>query len=479
MDRASKGTFLLFASQGILLAISFFLNGFLGRSLGPADFGAFGIILLINLTLVTLLSAGISAESTRLIAANPSKAKEINQEATKHLVILSIATALIVYFSSSFIANLLGNKNLAGLLQFSTILIPLQTLFSQQTAFVNGLQEFKKQALGNVVFAVSKAVFAVILLVIGYNLFGAILAYALAPVIGYLFLFKKPVEKKYAFNYSNLLAFAVPYSLSAVALSLMNNIDLLFVQTLIQNAGTTGQYLAASNISRLFPTIFGIAGVVLFPIIAKQKNNSRKYLKLFSKYFSLIIIPVLFFLAAASYNFITAIYSETYVQATTFFPMLMASAVLASITFTLFAVLNALGKTKTTLYLTALAIITQVSLLYALISSNSAMGAAYAMLASNTVITLITFLLVTKKIGSFVDYKTLAKTILIGAVVTVLIFLTNPLLSSKWLILIQIPAAFLLFFYSCIKLGVIKKEDKNFIKTALPSRTAFLVDWFF
>ncbi|NUN11692.1 oligosaccharide flippase family protein [Candidatus Micrarchaeota archaeon] len=479
MDRASKGTVWLFASQAVLLLTGFALNAFLGRTLGPTEFGIFGVVLLLNLTIVTALSAGISAESTRLIAAQPDKAKEINQETTKYLIFISIAVGSLIYLLSDFIAALLGNTQLANIIQFSVILIPLQTLFAQQTAFVNGLKEFKKQSTANMLFAVSKLLFTVILLSIGYRVLGAIIAYSLAPLIGYLFLFYKPTNKKYSFNTQTLMAFAVPYSLSAVALSLMNNVDVLFVQSIIQSESTTGHYLAASNIARLFPTMFGVAGVVLFPIIARSKDKLNDYLKLAAKYFSLIIIPAWLFVIAASYNLITSIYSETYVESVQYLPLLMTSAILSAITFTLFAVLNALGKTKTTLYLTLLSITSQIALLYYFTITQGALGAATGMIASNALILAITWWRVSKESGRFADYRTIIEILGIGLIITGLILYSNDLLPSKWFVLVQLPLAFGLFLITCVKLGIIKQEEKSFLKTALPGKLARFIDWLF
>ncbi len=209
----------------------------------------------------------------------------IQQLYTCGLIVMTIVVGIILIKSSSVVTAFHFQSYSSLIVLAGLALLSVPATF--QTSALQGAQRFSSTIGTNFLFAAGKLICAVILVLLGCSVSGAIGALAISQLITIIYTHKK--SKKYFSMFSiktikwKFIIREIPYAfliLSATGLvTILYTSDIIFVKRFF-NAHDAGLYSGISTISNiLFFATTSVAGVLL-PSITRQRSFDENHVSL-------------------------------------------------------------------------------------------------------------------------------------------------------------------------------------------------------
>lgn len=392
--KTGKDTAVVFVGTLVNVAAGAFFFILTPRILGPANYGLFSTAVATGLMATAIANFGIDTGILRFAKKESNDVNQILTLAFKSYVFLGLFIALFGILISPAVANFLNQPQLAGLLKiaFSATFLLLLVNF-----FIAGLQarrEFAKAALVNISSNVARAILLIIsayFFTIGLYFITSLFFFItiISVIVGKIFLsFEfKPIDKSgvlefYKFNFwvaLSLIIASIPY----------DNYFLLKISGPVQ----TGLYAAPLKILTVFYQFGGNFTRVLatrfasFDSDEKVKNFSLKTTPVIA-----LIITILVILIIISGPLTKLVFGPNFAGSiiplrilSVGFIFFFVSTIPSSI------ILYYFGKSQMSFIITTLRYLSFVVLLFILVPSFKAIGAAYAF----TISELFSFLLMT------------------------------------------------------------------------------------
>lgn len=292
-----KNTLIIFIGSTVASVFSYLFNMLMGRLLGPTQYGEMAAVLsLVNIFAVIggVITTTVMYHTGELYGFNNiAGIKKLFKIFSKYIFGLSILFFLIgVVFA----------KPLAGFFSL-THLIPIIIAFSGfifgfvilvNKGILQGAQRFTAFTVVGLAEMILRVLIGVLLVRIGMNVSGAILATVLATAIAYLISFlplnslfkkvKKSDPAEFHFEKKDVLAYSWPVFASTLLLSIMINMDVILVKHFFPG-DDAGLYAATSTVAKIILYITAPIISVMFPMILEKKAKGEKHYKMF--FFSL------------------------------------------------------------------------------------------------------------------------------------------------------------------------------------------------
>lgn len=362
----------LFSGSAVMIIGSTLANFFgyvyhliLGRLLGPADYGEVAAIL--SLTgLISALFGFMGVVIVKFISS--AKGGELGSYIawfTKKALILGALIFVFTLAAVPFLSQFLHIS--AGILVLVPFFLFFFVLGFAYKTFLQGILKFKEMVIAANVELGSRVLLAVVLVVLGFSVFGATLGILLSAVIGliiariYVGKLKLEAMVKKFNPASAVLAFALPSLMVGIASNSLYSTDVLLVKHFFA-PGEAGIYGALSTLGKII--FFGAApvSVVMFPLVSKRYSlgQSTKKIFLLSLLLTMSICAGVLFIYLVFPNLaIGLLYGEEFLSAS---PQLLRFGLFMSI-FTVNQLIISFylsqGKTRTVTYLMLLAAIAQ------------------------------------------------------------------------------------------------------------------------
>jgi len=161
---------------------------------------------------------------------------------------------------------------------------------------LRGLQEFKYFGRYKITESVLRAVFASVLVLVGFkvrSILGAIIAASIITLISAAYILRKIyISRPHKIKLSEIYKFTIPVFITMICLAIISNIDLVLVKHFF-NDTTTGYYAAAGMLAKIvFSLALGSSGV-LFPKIVEYYSNGEeeKILESLHNTINIVLIP--------------------------------------------------------------------------------------------------------------------------------------------------------------------------------------------
>lgn len=261
----------------------------ISRGLGPEQFGVFSALFSLILILSKFGDLGISIAVQRYVAnlGDSGQAVKIVQTSLYSKLILSFILLVFGLIFGEYLAvYLLKLPDYASLVKLAFVLVFGVIIYEQATTLLTGLQKFNQAVIANLLQSTGKLLLVAGLIYRGLLTVGTgFVLYGLVPLVSALFssrwlprTFLLPRFDAQAFR--QLIAIAKWTSLSIIAASLAENIDIVIVQSLM-NPYDTGLWASAVRIATLASLIGWSLGSVLNIRVAKysDKKNLDVYLR--------------------------------------------------------------------------------------------------------------------------------------------------------------------------------------------------------
>ncbi len=476
------GTVYLILAGVATLGANFFLHVFLAHKLSPELYGIFGILISVYMILGTFLSTGMTSAVSRFIAEEKYSYSSITHSSLKLQLSLSLIFTVIYLVFVEKISWLLGDLKLTPyLIIMGLIIIPFTLLSLHWTGYLNGLRLFKKQALISFIHVTLKAVFVSVFVLLGFELYGFLLGLVLSillPLVLVIFILRKDKKKVAPLSIDKLeqknclkelFYFSLPLIASSLILSLLRNVNLLLVKSLLKDNLQVAIYTAANTFANVPILIFASLFFTLVPSISKaisEQNFSLagKYVSGSFRYLLLLLLPIIALVVPTSTSLVNLFYPLEYSSAGTILNILIVSSVFLIIMTSFIGVIIGLGKPKVELLIgiVALAFLFLLNILFT--PDYGLAGAAYSLLITMFFTALISGVYVYQKLSFILPFNSILNLSLASVFIFFLGYIWK---SSGFWLLVQYGILILVYLLVLFLFKEFNQEDYDFIKRVI------------
>ena len=462
----------------------FIIHSILGRVLGPADYGRYGLVITLTTMVITLIGNGIPTAMSKYISeifeTNPRKVLKIKHQSVTLQVLIIGAITLIFYFSSGLLSMALGDPTLAPLFRFSTLIIPTFAAASFYFSYYTGLHRFNTQATLKTLRSFFRIVF-VVGLALFFGLKGSISGYIIAPFAVFLiayFIDKFKVDKKlkkdiensdrnqsFDFDWHNLVTYGWQVVVFFLAYELLISIDLYMVKGLLRDDTLTGIYNASLTVGRIPYYIFYAMTIFLLPMVSKASAESLKNAKGLIdnalRLMLILLVPMVFLMSAYSEPTLRLLYGQKYIAGAEPMSVLVFGVGFLTIFYVLSFAMNGAAKTKTAMYVSTFGFLVNALLNYFFIRKMGILGSAYATSIASLVSMLGMLYYIRKDFDAGFNWKEVGKVIFSGLVIyfPALFIPVNKITFLLWSSIFFIVYLIILYFLK----GVTKEDIQYFL----------------
>lgn len=268
----------------VINVVNYVYHLVVGRLLGPVNYGVlaslFSILYVIGIVptstsvaIVKFISSGKDANEISIVY------NSINKLVLRIAIVLSVFLLLI----SPMVANFLKIENVILVILISPILFfSLITLVNQGAS--QGLLKFMGFVLPNLASSLVKILLGVLFIVLGFSVFGAMVAVALGAILAYFVSIpyiqkiKKIKPKREKYDLEPFLKYSFPVLLQALAFTSLFTTDIILVKHFL-SPFEAGIYAALSTLGKIIFFASSPISSVMFPVVAGRSARGEGYHK--------------------------------------------------------------------------------------------------------------------------------------------------------------------------------------------------------
>ena len=485
---SAKGVFNIFwglAASSIISAIGVMLVAGL---LSESEYGLVAIALMGPNLIAIFRDWGVDWATIKYTAQYRSENKEANVKNVLASVIffeilLGFSLSIVSFFLSGFLANILDRPSIVPLIQIASFTIFADALLKAAQAAFTGYEKMEYHSITSIVLSTLKTGFMIILVILGFGTFGAIvgatIAYLISGVISILLLYvtiykplqRQDVNKLEIFaTIKTLFRYGLPLSISAI----FSGFLMQFYNVLLAIYCTDlfiGNYQVALNFASIVTFFVMPVLTVLLPAFSKLDSQKERetlgnVFQFSVKYAALIIVPVAFAVMALSQPGVSTLFPGKY----SYTPLYLALYVVTFI-YTAFGylsvenIIKSQGKTDVNMKLTMITSVIGLALNIVLIPNFGILGLLATNIVSGIPSLIIALWWIKKKFNAAIDWVSSAKILLASTLAAVITYVvTSQLNISSWITLVIGAVIFLATYLVTTPLiGAITQADvQNF-----------------
>ncbi len=489
-NNIAKSAIWVTVSEIIFNLSGFVIHSILGRILGPADYGRYGLIITLTTMVIILIGNGIPTAMSKYISeifeTNPRLIFKIKKQAIVIQTILISFITVIFYFSAPLISVALGDPTLTPLFKFSSLIIPAFAAASFYFSYFTGLYKFNVQATLKTTRSFLRIIFVIGLATL-FGLYGSISGYIIAPFVVFVIAFlidkfkiDKEIKEKISkmpkdkdldvdFHWKKLVNYGWQIIVFFLAYELLISIDLYLVKGILKDDYITGIYNASLTVGRIPYYIFYAMTVFLLPMVSRKSagnnlSNAKEIIGNALRIMLIFLTPMVILISVYASQILKILYGEKYLAGAIPMSVLVFGVGFLTIFYVLSFAANGGGKTLVAMWISFFGLVLNIILNYILIIKMSILGSAIATTVTSFVVMLIMLYYIKKHFESSFDIKEVLKVGVSGIIIYLISFLIP---ANQYYF---IPLAIILFvFYLGIlyTLKGITKEDFYLFKKIL------------
>jgi O-antigen/teichoic acid export membrane protein len=283
---------------------------YVGRSLGPAEYGIFGSLFAISYILFILtdtIQTSAARYTSKFIGENNSNLiNYLFRGLLIRMFIIGVIFFILIIITSGFILTFLKIDTIYPVIILGCIFL-FSNLLPVNLGIIQGIEKFKSLGLNIIINFSTKLVFGILLISIGFGVNGALGAVVIGFCIALLASFipikhylKKVYQPNPDFKFSELYHYFIPALIAMFCFAVPANVDVILARHFFESQ-TAGIYTAATVLGKIILIIPGAIAIVMFPKISKlftEKKSTNHTLNI-----SLIYTSVLAGISALGYWF--------------------------------------------------------------------------------------------------------------------------------------------------------------------------------
>lgn len=283
-----SASILMIFGNNLINVFNYLYHFIMGRLLGPSGYGELAtLISLVGLLLIIPTSFGLAIARLVATSSEDPKAKHLLNWLIKNTFIASLTVSLIFCLASPLISSYLKISN-----NLFVILIGVFFIFSMLSyiykSILQGLLKFSSLVLSTLGETLAKLIIGLILVYMGYGVFGALGAILLGAILGLIiskkfvgnFLAVKNPKSVNTHHLKELILYSVPVAIYTIAQTSLFSADLILVKHFFSSFDA-GLYAALSSLGKVI--IFGSGPIILvmFPMISQKFAKKQSYIRIF------------------------------------------------------------------------------------------------------------------------------------------------------------------------------------------------------
>jgi len=379
-DESDSGIFTL-ATQGSIT----FMGNVLGKALGfafvavatrlvsPSEYGIFVLCLSIVMFAQGFASLNIHNSVDYFVPqflsdANYGQAKKTLQNAFLIGISTSVLVAIALLIARERLATLFNEPQIASILPFLALSIPLWTAFNILLASFNSLKKLiYRVIIRDLLNPLVRTIGAVALVFVGANLFGLVGGYifglAIAVAFGLIFLIYEAdwirnVKPDLISNRA-LLSYSLPLVLAGVIYSLVGQIDYFIIGHFLESADV-GHYRVAYLLAGNLLIVLSALTPVFKPMIAEVHSDNlliESRYQLATRWVTMFTLPIAITLILAPDMYLSILFTQEYAVAGSSLIVLTVGYFLNAASGPEGMILEGLGHTRLTLFNTLVLVV--------------------------------------------------------------------------------------------------------------------------
>ena len=452
--------------QALTLVLPIITTPYLSRVLGAEGIGIYGYTYSVVTYFILFGSLGVALYGQREIAyagENKEKRNKIFIEVNIFRFI-TIAIATIVY-------GLIFMRRNIYQVYYRILLFELWAAAFDISWFFQGMEEFKKTVVRNVLVRLSSVALVFLLVKTREDLVKFVLIYSLADFIGnlslwlYLPKYTKDVKVKNIDIWKHVVPIFMLF-IPQIANQVYKILDTTMIGKLVIEKSETGYYEQSQKVIRLLLTIVTSLGVVMVPRMAStfasgDRKKVNEYMKLSFKFVFFLAFPLMFGIVSVSSSFVPVFFGRGYDKVIQLINIMSPILVLMGVA-------NVVGvqyllptkKQKEYTVSVTIGVISNFFLNYYLIKRYEAIGAAIATVLSQLIVDVIQLLYIKNDIDVKEIIMLAKKYLLSSLVMYIFCFMTGRYVKSFnggyiWSIISQVMVGIIVYFTMLI----ILKDD--------------------
>lgn len=451
---------------GILAVV----NLVLARLLTPQEFGIVGMTSIFITLSTSLVDSGFTGALTRKATVDE---KDLNTVFYFNLLTSCVLYA-VLFFTAPLIAVFFSQPVLTGVIRILGLSLIVTALSIVQKVILVRKLDFRTQAIVSVVSAVVSGAAGIWMAAAGFGVWSLVvmqlLRLALATVLLWLFSRWMPAFLFSVSSFREMFSFGGRLLLTAVISTVWSEIY-SFIIGKVYAPSVLGQYSRADKFRNMVTSNVSIVMQrVTYPVLASIQDEKQRQARAYRKILRttvLISFTSVLGLAAAAESFVLTLVGEQWVPAVGYLRILCLSGLFIPLMMCSSNIINANGRSDTTLYLeimkTVLAVIPVLAGIF--ISME-------ALLWCTVAVSAVSYLVYALMVSRSVDYpvraqlKDIAPYFVSSAVMASVVFCLSWLPVPQWaILLIQLAAGVAVTVFTYEK--VYRNEEYQDVKNAL------------
>lgn len=472
----SRGILYGIIARALFIAGAYIIHIYAGRKLGPNLYGTFGVVLSILTISYIFLNNGIRQTVSKTIALNPNSAKSIfNTGLIAQLAIAFIISLIVSGFARS-ISHFFDDDNLMTPLRICGAVILVQGVFFVHTGALNGLKKFLAENILVGTYSIVRPIAVLVLIWLGFGIPGAISGFLIASLfataIGVVIMTGAPNDSC-NLQMRDILTPATANIVIFGAVTVLLNIDLLFIKRLMTGGDSSGLYTAAAAFSKPPYWLMFAFGSVALPLVASSFGKGdiqqcKIYLSQVIRYSTLMFLPLIVIIASTSQELIVFFYKPEYSPAGMPLKILIFGICFVGLISIMAHLMIAIGQERLMAVMAVMVIVLDIMLNSYLVPKFGLNGAAMATSLSALALLLASGWYVIKKIGIDITSITIFRLI----VLSILLYLAPQIpLFEKLPLLVTYVILYAGFALALIITGEIGPSDWVVIKRLITPHT--------
>lgn len=306
-DELVKNGAIMFISSIVTGIFNYIYQVYIGRSLGPEEYGTFGSLFAI-FYMIGILSSTLGASTTQFVSRFVGEGKQIRffiEGSLKRTILIGSIMSIIFLIFSKNLMTILKLANIWPILILILILF-LSWIAPIVDGSLRGIKRFSALGFANTSNTFFKLIFGISLVTAGFGVSGALFGVAIGIIFGLFisFIFLRPyilpnAHHEPEFRFRSFYLYSLPVMLAMICFSIPSNLDVILVKYLFSPVDA-GLYTSVSVLGKIVFFFSGAVGTVMFPMIAEKyarRENTKDLLKksiiytgLLSGFLSLIYI---------------------------------------------------------------------------------------------------------------------------------------------------------------------------------------------
>ncbi|MCX6639782.1 MAG: flippase [bacterium] len=326
------GTAYLLAAQLIFLVSGYGMHVFLGRYLGPAEYGLFGVVLYAATMIRTFVMSGVPMAVARYVAAEPNRAEAILRQGLRLQFLLAFTVSLIFFLLAEPLAKLLGDPSLTILFRIAAPITIFFGIFFVINQYHNGLGQYRLQSAWLTLSYLLRAVLVIGLTWVGWRVYGAVAGLTIAAALSSLIVLfiRKAGAAGPPFPPKLLIDFGAPLIVASIVFALITDLDMMFVKGMMHDTVSAGYYTSAKAMAQATPFAFYALSSALYPAISRVQAQGdivkmQNYIHQANRLLLITILPLLVIVCFNSQAILQLFYGSKFLPAATSLSWLMLS----------------------------------------------------------------------------------------------------------------------------------------------------------